>query len=145
MASKRLLTVRTPVTMSEDTKGRFDVEFVINGKKGINAADLFTLLKSLFDFPEYFGGNWDALNDCMHDLKVKESVESFAITITNAEYLLQNDDNALVIFVDILVSCINNWWEKNKKFRFYFTCKAETFEAFKSRLINTFPVKEIYE
>jgi|GEM_PF-985440 len=30
--------------------------------------ELFAALQRQLHFPSYFGGNWDALNDCLHDL-----------------------------------------------------------------------------
>ena len=49
----------------------FDViEF--NGRKAQGEASYFTELAKTFEFPDYFGGNWDAVADCLTDLEWEE-------------------------------------------------------------------------
>ncbi len=40
----------------------------LDGRKATTTAELFAELASLWGFPEHFGKNWDALNDCLCDL-----------------------------------------------------------------------------
>ena len=42
-------------------------------------------LKEAFEFPEYYGGNLDALHDCLTDIAVK-ATETEPITVTFAGY-----------------------------------------------------------
>ena len=42
-------------------------------------------LKKAFEFPEYYGGNLDALHDCLTDIAVK-ATEAEPITVTFAGY-----------------------------------------------------------
>ena len=46
---------------------------------------LHVALKEAFEFPEYYGGNLDALHDCLTDIAVK-ATETEPITVTFAGY-----------------------------------------------------------
>ncbi len=46
---------------------------------------LHAALKEAFEFPEYYGGNLDALHDCLTDIAVK-ATEAEPITVTFAGY-----------------------------------------------------------
>ncbi len=53
---------------------------------GVKTAEqLHEELKKAFEFPEYYGGNLDALHDCLTDIAVK-ATESDPITVTFAGY-----------------------------------------------------------
>lgn len=41
---------------------------VVDGDKMSEAHEIFAEFKEKLKFPEYFGGNWDAFNDCVSDL-----------------------------------------------------------------------------
>lgn len=45
------------------------VEYVINVRNVPNREQLFRLLARTLNFPDHFGGNWSALDDCMRDLQ----------------------------------------------------------------------------
>ena len=49
------------------------------------AEELHEALKEAFEFPEYYGGNLDALHDCLTDIAVK-ATETEPITVTFAGY-----------------------------------------------------------
>ena len=49
------------------------------------AEELHEALKEAFEFPEYYGGNLDALHDCLTDIAVK-ATEAEPITVTFAGY-----------------------------------------------------------
>ncbi|MEI6415495.1 MAG: barstar family protein [Pseudomonadota bacterium] len=42
--------------------------FVLDGSKIINRDDLFQVCAQTLAFPEWFGHNWDAFEDCLGDL-----------------------------------------------------------------------------
>jgi hypothetical protein len=44
------------------------VVFDVDGSLIINEDELFAFLAAALKFPEYFGMNWDALDDCLRDL-----------------------------------------------------------------------------
>lgn len=83
----------------------------INTEKG-----LFDVLSSAFDFPDYFGRNWDALNECFSDYFVLErgglgsefggriglDARVVKMLILNADGLLAHGDQLLGGLVSLL-------------------------------------------
>lgn len=50
------------------TDEKFDRIFEINGKNCKNSQSLFTEFATKLEFPDYFGRNWDAFDECIGDL-----------------------------------------------------------------------------
>ena len=75
------------------------------GKEAMLAA----LARSL-GFPDWFGGNWDALEDCLTDLSWRADAPR-VLLISGA---VAGDD--LGILVDILSSAAESWRERGKAF-----------------------------
>jgi hypothetical protein len=61
-------------------------------------------------FPAWFGGNWDALEDCLGDLSWRKSA-STVLAMKNFE---RNDE--LGILIDILTSTAQFWAEQGGSF-----------------------------
>lgn len=61
-------------------------------------------------FPDWFGGNWDALEDCLGDLSWRKS----ASTVLAMRNFQRNDD--LGILIDILSSTAQFWAEQGESF-----------------------------
>ncbi len=53
--------------LAEAGKSGGSVRFV-RGRKAATAAEFFNEISAALQFPDYFSENWDALNDCVHDL-----------------------------------------------------------------------------
>jgi hypothetical protein len=62
------------------------------------------------EFPAWFGGNWDALEDCLGDLSWRESRE----TVLVIKNFIRNDE--LGILIDILASTAQFWAEQGGSF-----------------------------
>lgn len=76
----------------------------------IRYADKAVLLKNIaaaLDFPDWFGANWDALEDCLSDLPGKGYVLLF-------EQPIPGDD--LGVLIDILRSTAESWAARGKPF-----------------------------
>ena len=76
----------------------------------IRYADKAVLLKNIaaaLDFPDWFGANWDALEDCLSDLPGKGYVLLF-------EQPIPGDD--LGVLIDILRSSAESWAARGKPF-----------------------------
>jgi hypothetical protein len=56
----------------------------ISGTALSSDADLFDALASAFEFPDYFGRNWDAVADCLGDLEWLDA-EGFVLIIDPAD------------------------------------------------------------
>lgn len=79
----------------------------------VKFADKVQLLKNLavaLGFPDWFGHNWDALEDCLTDLSWREA-PAYVLLIENPK---PGDD--LGVLTDILRSSAESWAERGKPF-----------------------------
>lgn len=75
--------------------------FRLDGRQLRDRASLFTAFARELSFPSYFGHNWDALVDCLHDWHSHANpTDDVAIMIDDADELLYAD------FLGILVSVL---------------------------------------
>ncbi|MDY4788250.1 MAG: barstar family protein [Bacilli bacterium] len=72
------------------------MHITIDGKKIKNINDLHMFLKKTLNFSNYYGNNFDALNDVLFEYP------SLSITIINSDYLLNNLKNNFFVLLDIL-------------------------------------------
>jgi|GEM_PF-308042 hypothetical protein len=63
---------------------------VINGKKCATPAGLFTEFARALGFPDYFGHNWDAMEECLADLEWLPA-KGYVLLITDAQAVLPTD------------------------------------------------------
>jgi hypothetical protein len=87
--------------------GQFDFAVVelATGKEEM----LASIARSL-GFPEWFGGNWDALEDCLTDLSWRDGA-NHVILFKGA---VDSDD--LGVLLDVLSSAAEFWRERNRAF-----------------------------
>jgi hypothetical protein len=67
---------------------------------------LMDALQSALRFPEYFGGNWDALEECVRDLSWLPEGD---VVLLNEDLPLSNKGADLVIYLSILCNAIDKW------------------------------------
>lgn len=77
---------------------------------GAAKAGMLESIAAALDFPEWFGGNWDALEDSLTDLSWREH-RPLALLFRNAT---PGDD--LGILLDILASSAEYWREREQAF-----------------------------
>ena len=75
------------------------------------AALLQAVARSL-EFPAWFGGNWDALEDCLTDLSWHKA-DGHVLLIEGADELLPDDRG---VFRDVLESAAAYWAERARPF-----------------------------
>jgi RNAse (barnase) inhibitor barstar len=63
---------------------------IIRGKKCLTLADLFDEFAAAWQFPCYFGENWDALEECLTDLEWLPASD-YLLLVTNAAHVLEKD------------------------------------------------------
>ncbi|WP_144126658.1 barstar family protein [Catellatospora sichuanensis] len=98
--------VSAEVTQLRDQGGRV---FRLDGKELREPASLFAAFAREMSFPGYFGHNWDALADCLHDWHGHgSSTKNVAIVIDNADELL--GAKFLGLFVSVLCQAA---WQAN--------------------------------
>jgi barstar (barnase inhibitor) len=59
-------------------------------------------------FPDYFGHNWDAMEECLADLEWLPA-KAYILLITNAEDVLPDDEEEYETFLEILRDAGEAW------------------------------------
>ncbi|GAB3283169.1 barstar family protein [Kineosporia babensis] len=73
-----------------------------------NANDLFREYSRGFQFPEYFGWNWNAFHECMTELEGLPA-RAYLTVISNADLLLVENGQDLQIYLSQLDSIGSTW------------------------------------
>lgn len=81
---------------------------VIQGAKCQTTAGLLTEHARALDFPDYFGHNWDALEECLTDLEWLPA-KGYIFLITNAGCVLPDDEEEYETFLEILRDAGEAW------------------------------------
>ena len=87
--------------------GGHDLETVVlaPGKDGMLAS-----IAASLGFPDWFGGNWDALEDCLTDLSWRKGDAHVLL------FLHPSADDDLGILLDVLASAAEFWRERERVF-----------------------------
>ncbi len=82
----------------------------VSGKKCRTKAGLLDEFSRIFSFPEYFGHNWDALEECLADLEWLPA-KGYLIVVTEADQVLTKPDEEddFETFVEILSEAGEAW------------------------------------
>jgi hypothetical protein len=81
---------------------------VIKGAKCETTHGLLTECARALDFPDYFGHNWDALEECLADLEWSPA-KGYILLITDAAHVLPDDEEEYVTFLEILRDAGEAW------------------------------------
>ncbi|HEX6531111.1 MAG TPA: barstar family protein [Nitrospira sp.] len=81
---------------------------VIRGKKCRTATGLFAELAEVLEFPDYFGHNWDALEECLADLEWLPA-KGYVLVFTDSELILPDDEEEFATFLEVLNDAGETW------------------------------------
>ena len=81
---------------------------VIDGTQCGTPAALFAELARAWDFPDYFGHNWDALEECLEDLEWLPA-HGYVLLITNAQAVIPDDEDKCLTLVEVLDAAGQTW------------------------------------
>jgi len=81
---------------------------VIKGLKCQTTDGLLTECAHVLDFPDYFGHNWDALEECLADLEWLPA-KGYILLITDAAHVLPDDETHYETFLEILCDAGEAW------------------------------------
>jgi len=73
---------------------------------------LFAEMSKALQFPEWFGQNWDALEDCLGDLSWREA-EGHVLMVLDHDKISRDD---LGVLLDVLASSAEHWAARGKPF-----------------------------
>ncbi|MEK4472935.1 barstar family protein [Paenibacillus sp. FSL R7-0048] len=88
--------------------GKKVVAKMIRGGKCTTINGLFDEFSAVFQFPYYFGENWDAFDECLNDLEWIKA-DAFVLCICNAEDLLHLANEDFKVFAKILLNTAEEW------------------------------------
>ncbi|HXZ53640.1 MAG TPA: barstar family protein [Burkholderiales bacterium] len=78
-------------------------------------AALLARLAEALAFPRWFGGNWDALEDCLTDLGWRAHARH-VLLIENFEALRARQPDDFGVLLDVLASSAEYWHERERPF-----------------------------
>jgi len=81
---------------------------VIKGRHCGTPANLFAEFARALEFPDYFGHNWDALEECLADLEWLPA-KGYVLLITDAERVLPDNEEEYETFLEILRDAGEAW------------------------------------
>jgi hypothetical protein len=97
---------KTPAAMVKPPTG-FLVR-LIHGKKCGTAAGIFNEFARALEFPDYFGHNWDGLEECLADLEWLPA-KGYVVLITDAHWVLPDDEEEYETLLEILSDAGEAW------------------------------------
>lgn len=80
----------------------------IDGNKCMTIDDLFTEFSVKFKFPDYFGYNWPAFDECINDLNWLPAC-GYIVLIGNGSKILSNNKQDFETFIKVLVNAVSEW------------------------------------
>jgi RNAse (barnase) inhibitor barstar len=78
------------------------------GRKCRTTAGLFAELAEVLEFPDYFGHNWDALEECLADLEWLPA-KGYVLVFTDAELILPDDEDEFATLLEVLNDAGEAW------------------------------------
>ena len=81
---------------------------IIRGSKCRSAAGLFAEMAHALEFPDYFGHNWDALEECLADLEWLPG-KGYVLCFTDAESILPADEEDFATFLEVISDAGEAW------------------------------------
>ncbi len=76
---------------------------------------LLTALALALDFPDWFGGNWDALQDCLGDLSWKTS-PGYVLVVEHCQDIAKHAPADFATLLDLLAAAGDGWREQRIPF-----------------------------
>ena len=83
-----------------------------------NVPGFIKAFKRDLDFPDWFGGNLDALHDCLTDFSWRPA-PGYVITLTGCE-ALSASPTGFAILNEVLASAVDSWQARNIPFRVFY-------------------------
>ena len=81
---------------------------IVKGRLCKTPATLFAEFARALEFPDYFGHNWDALEECLADLEWLPA-KGYILLITDAAQVLAGDETEYETFLEILRDAGEAW------------------------------------
>ena len=106
-----------------EAEAQFRVFQLVSDRISSKAA-LFEKLRQAFGLPDYFGQNWDALEECLRDLPTEQR-KGFLTVIDSGEALLGLPERDFQTFISILRSTAHFWASEGVQFAVMLIASSE--------------------
>ena len=83
--------------------------FKLHGHAIESKEALFHLVAKEMRFPDYFGNNWDALEECMNDLMEWTPAKGYIVLFEDAHIFCQSASNDFLTFMEIVAGIADEW------------------------------------
>ena len=94
------------------------IQIKIDGSRVADAKGLMGVISRAMNFPNYFGWNWDALEECLSDLEWL-SADAYDFHWETASTLLLSSPADFFMFLEVFASVSQEWHERGKLFRLF--------------------------
>lgn len=81
---------------------------IVHGKKCNTPTGVFEEFARALEFPDYFGHNWDALEECLADLGWLPA-KGYVVLITEAQSVIPHDDEEYETLLEVLNDAGEAW------------------------------------
>lgn len=81
---------------------------LIHGKKCATPSGIFNEFARALEFPDYFGHNWDALEECLADLEWLPA-KGYVVLITDAQYVIPDEEEEYETLLEVLSDAGEAW------------------------------------
>ena len=88
------------------------LRFLLAELKGVSSkVELLAALAKGLQLPAHFGGNWDALEDCLTDFSWHQAA-GYVLLLHGADGLAQRCPDDYGVLIDVLGACAQYWRER---------------------------------
>ena len=105
-----LISTDALIALSQEHHARL---FYLDGKTIADKAGFLQTIADVMAFPNYFGQNWDALEDCLTDLDWLNG-DRFILLYDQPDSFAQRDPSEWLVALDILRSAVAYWRTKSR-------------------------------
>lgn len=78
--------------------------------------DFLTRLAAALSFPDWFGGNWDATNDCLTDLEWLPKKTGYVLVFEKSDHFAVNCKQDFEVATSVLGAAAEFWKEHGRPF-----------------------------
>ena len=83
--------------------------------------EMLAALAREFRFPDYFGGNWDAVDECLRDLgEWLGGKAGYVLIVRRSEHLWQDHPHLAAKVQEVWVGAAQHWGERDTPFHLVF-------------------------
>ncbi|TDD91735.1 hypothetical protein E1298_11490 [Actinomadura rubrisoli] len=83
--------------------------FHLDGRRARDKGSFLRLCAEVFDFPDWFGGNWDALQDCLGDLSWATAPNGYMVLYESWADLAEADQRSFRTALDVFAGAVEAW------------------------------------